>query len=155
MRVPWSVERDRLFVLGRERDFAYKRRHTAFLFLSTSLAKFASSSLISFNRDAKRSLLSAMISCIFIVVCHALTKELRAGQLASWDGKESRSDGTGQTHPALPSFMAYRSAVFLASFCMPLPSSSSSTARFLKNVDASCRRGRDRLARWHVARVEA
>lgn len=52
----------------------------------------------------------------------------------------SREGKTGLTHPALPSFMAYISAVFLASFCMPLPNSSSSMARFLKNTDASCRR---------------
>jgi hypothetical protein len=39
--------------------------------------------------------------------------------------------------------MAYISAVFLASFCMPLPNSSSSMARFLKNTDASCRRKGD------------
>jgi hypothetical protein len=51
----------------------------------------------------------------------------------------SRKDKIGLTHPALPSFMAYTSAVFLASFCMPLPNSSSSMARFLKNTDASCR----------------
>jgi hypothetical protein len=51
----------------------------------------------------------------------------------------SRKDEIGLTHPALPSFMAYTSAVFLASFCIPLPNSSSSIARFLKNTDASCR----------------
>jgi hypothetical protein len=73
----------------------HNRRHTAFLFLSTSLAKFASSSLISFNRDAKRSLFSAMTSCIFIVICHALTKELRGGEITK-SGREEieRKDRT-------------------------------------------------------------
>jgi hypothetical protein len=60
-------------------------------------------------------------------------------EIAELGLKGSRRDKTVLTHPALPSFMAYISAVFLASFCIPLPNSSSSMARFLKNTDASCR----------------
>jgi hypothetical protein len=74
-----------------------------------------------------------------MVVCHALTKELHVMEIAKVGPEVIRNDKIELTHPALPSFMAYISAVFLASFCMPLPNSSSSMARFLKNTDASCR----------------
>ena len=60
-------------------------------------------------------------------------------EIAELGLERPRRDKIVLTHPTLPSFMAYISAVFLASSFMPLPNSSSSMARFLTNTDASCR----------------
>ena len=60
-------------------------------------------------------------------------------EIAELELKGSSRDKIVLTHPALPSFMGYISAVFLASSFKPFPNSSSSMARFLTNTDASCR----------------
>jgi hypothetical protein len=109
-------------------------QHTCFLFFSTSLDRFDNSSLISFRRRAKRSLFSAMISWILMDDCHALTNVLDYSIRKLLRGREQLF----HTYPAFPSLVAYVSVVARANFCKPFPYSSSSVARFLKNMEASC-----------------
>jgi hypothetical protein len=72
-----------------------------------------------------------MTSWIFMLDCQALTKVLK-NQLVTYN-----LIVVIHSYPALPSFMEYTSDDVRDNFCKLLPYSSSRTALFLKNTEAS------------------
>lgn len=90
------------------------RFRTCFRFLSTSFARFANSSLISVNFEAKRSRFSPNDSCVLISDCQELTNVLQRNTRRnetlediqmSYKVRARRCDDRFKTHPAFPSFI--------------------------------------------------